>query len=647
MTMRPLFLIGVLLISAAPSALCATPSWDYVYFPDTFPENAPAGAWEKMSFITPPDQEPVAAGGRLAFNLRNGSAIIWVRDATTDPRIAAGEFTFEWRQAVAGAGHYEAILDGPALDTGLVPRLLFRGFSFPWGVEEFFEFVGDAGGLDPALGKGTHTHRIVKRASEASLYVDGVLAITQPVDSFILNSIVLFVGDEEADMLPYEASWEHVAYARGAFTPEELPSPSGDTTAPAAVVDLRAVSASTNSITLAWTAPGDDASTGTARSYDVRFTTAGPITADAQFNAAAQAVGESAPRIAGSAETFTVPGLAPGTTCYFALKTTDAAGNVSGLSNSSIGATVRAAAGRLSKESPVGDHIGVVGSMVSLTVAVKDAGGAALADIGVDFSISSFPAGAVGQNFESSDTVTRADGKAGAVFRLGDAPADYEARCECTDCEPGYSTATFRACGKLTNTDFKQYDVAWSTHSYDDRCHLIGSTVPFNCNPLSPPANSVPFNIRERGCAMSAMADVLNYYRDRYSLTYAATTPSELNQYLRDNAGFDNGNVDFRKVGDYTASGQTVCLTGRTELRNTTLAALRRRIDADLAQGNPVVLRVLSGMNPSHFVIATGRCGGEYLIADPGHARTTVDPSQILGIREFSLIAGNTCPQLP
>ena len=58
---------------------------------------------------------------------------------------------------------------------------------------------------------------------------------------------------------------------------------------------------------LSWTAPGDDGATGTATTYDVRYSTS-TITAG-NWASATQATGEPAPSVAGSAETFTVTGL--------------------------------------------------------------------------------------------------------------------------------------------------------------------------------------------------------------------------------------------------------------------------------------------------------------------------------------------------
>lgn len=84
-------------------------------------------------------------------------------------------------------------------------------------------------------------------------------------------------------------------------------------------------------VTLHWTAPGDDGTTGTATTYDLRFATA-PLTAD-NFTSATQLTGEPAPQPAGSTEMYTAVNLTPSTTYYFALKTSDEAGNISVLSN--------------------------------------------------------------------------------------------------------------------------------------------------------------------------------------------------------------------------------------------------------------------------------------------------------------------------
>jgi len=114
----------------------------------------------------------------------------------------------------------------------------------------------------------------------------------------------------------WDTGWENTAVMKYSAT-------TADTTPPAAVSNLAATVVSSNSITLSWTAPGDDGIFDTASAYDLRYTIAGVITSSTDFNSASQTLGEPVPQAAGSAETFVVTGLTPGTTYFFALITTD------------------------------------------------------------------------------------------------------------------------------------------------------------------------------------------------------------------------------------------------------------------------------------------------------------------------------------
>lgn len=104
-----------------------------------------------------------------------------------------------------------------------------------------------------------------------------------------------------------------------------------DTTAPAAVSNLALSSPSNSAMTVSWTAPGDDGSTGTATSYDLRYSTSA-IT-DGNFSSATAVTGEPAPSVAGSSESMSVTGLSPSTTYFFAIKTSDEVPNTSAISN--------------------------------------------------------------------------------------------------------------------------------------------------------------------------------------------------------------------------------------------------------------------------------------------------------------------------
>jgi len=107
-----------------------------------------------------------------------------------------------------------------------------------------------------------------------------------------------------------------------------------DVTPPAQVTDLNVVSAGASSVTIGWTAPGDDGNTGTAKSYQIRWLDA-PITSG-NFGAANVASNPPAPTAAGSMQQFDVTGIDTMVVTYFALRATDEAGNTSKVSNNAI-----------------------------------------------------------------------------------------------------------------------------------------------------------------------------------------------------------------------------------------------------------------------------------------------------------------------
>ncbi|MCJ7655831.1 MAG: PQQ-binding-like beta-propeller repeat protein [Dehalococcoidia bacterium] len=151
---------------------------------------------------------------------------------------------------------------------------------------------------------------------------DGVLKLTFPTGSIHSSSAI------GADGTIYVGSIDKKLYAFG---------PGADITPPAKVTDLTVAEVTSNSVTLTWTAPGDDGNVGTASQYDIRYSISS-IT-ETNWDSATQCTGVPYPQPAGSSENFTVTGLSAGATCYFALKTSDEAGNESGLSNVISGTT--------------------------------------------------------------------------------------------------------------------------------------------------------------------------------------------------------------------------------------------------------------------------------------------------------------------
>jgi len=103
------------------------------------------------------------------------------------------------------------------------------------------------------------------------------------------------------------------------------------------VTDLAVVANGAEHVRLRWTAPGDSVTGAPAVAYDLRYATAG-ITPET-WTAATPISGLPAPAPRGQLETFTVSGLAPVTTYYFALMAADRDSNWSALSNVAEGTT--------------------------------------------------------------------------------------------------------------------------------------------------------------------------------------------------------------------------------------------------------------------------------------------------------------------
>ena len=85
------------------------------------------------------------------------------------------------------------------------------------------------------------------------------------------------------------------------------------------------------SVSLVWTAPGEDSIAGRAARYDLRYS-AQMITPET-FLQATEATDLPLPAAAGTTQTYVLDGLPAGVACYLAIKTVDQAGNWSAMSN--------------------------------------------------------------------------------------------------------------------------------------------------------------------------------------------------------------------------------------------------------------------------------------------------------------------------
>jgi hypothetical protein len=170
-------------------------------------------------------------------------------------------------------------------------------------------------------------------------YAPEFLALTpRPVDGWAKTA-----NCSSAETVLGPSDLGYVAFSSGAQVPGCNPyngpcgsPPTPDTTPPAAIIDLAVTAASDSSIALAWTAPGDDADSGTAEAYDLRYSPT-PID-DGSFAGAAPATAPD-PMPAGAGQAWTVEGLESGTTYYFAIKARDEVMNWSSISNVAEGMT--------------------------------------------------------------------------------------------------------------------------------------------------------------------------------------------------------------------------------------------------------------------------------------------------------------------
>ena len=99
-------------------------------------------------------------------------------------------------------------------------------------------------------------------------------------------------------------------------------------------LDAREGCGSEITLTLRWTAPGDDGWIGRAVAYDVRVSRL-PITAE-NFSRAGKVAAYIVPGLPGTTESMVVAGLTPGVDYYFAIKAKDDSGNWSPISNVAV-----------------------------------------------------------------------------------------------------------------------------------------------------------------------------------------------------------------------------------------------------------------------------------------------------------------------
>ncbi|MEM2991126.1 MAG: fibronectin type III domain-containing protein, partial [Halobacteria archaeon] len=190
---------------------------------------------------------------------------------------------------------------GEILDAGLP-------YTIRWNFSSYFLYV--------KLELSTNNGRSFSELFGVSLN-DGIEIFVPPT----INSDSCFIRISSVTLPIYSATSPRFSIR---YTPR-------DTIPPATITDLQATSASSNSICLEWTAPGDDSIYGQASYYELRYNLS-PIT-PSNWGSSIVVPVPFVPSMPGSSESFCVYGLESGTLYYFGIRTYDDATNESGISN--------------------------------------------------------------------------------------------------------------------------------------------------------------------------------------------------------------------------------------------------------------------------------------------------------------------------
>ncbi len=116
------------------------------------------------------------------------------------------------------------------------------------------------------------------------------------------------------------------------FVPIPNPPAPVDKIPPTKIIDLKVIDAAVDSITLQWTAPKDNPGSRNASYYDLRYTEKNPLDTS-NWDSANKVSTVLKPKNVGTLETYTVTGLKPEITYYFAIKSADDVLNWSDMSN--------------------------------------------------------------------------------------------------------------------------------------------------------------------------------------------------------------------------------------------------------------------------------------------------------------------------
>ena len=257
-----------------------------------------------------------------------------------------------------------------------------------------------------------------------------------------------------------------------------------------------------------------------------------------------------------------------------------------------------------------------------LIAKVEDEQGNPKGGVGVDWGVVASPAGSGGAGVSPSSTETSlGTGLTFTEMTLGNRRGAYMVDATCPDCDDGSpQTFTFEATCKPVPIH-KQYD--YPDEPYANICKNGKKAVP--CSEQY----SEPWTIREKGCALSDIAMVLDTYLGGYDPATLNTFFNYLIEDRQGRRGYDeNGNVRWKAVDRMT--GGQVTLGEKKEARikytkNGTLDIVNTKplnnsiMDNHLERCIPVIVQVITDKPSLHWVTVEKKVGSDYSLGESGY----------------------------
>jgi hypothetical protein len=259
-----------------------------------------------------------------------------IATTTASMSVELWEMNHATLPAAAGTYTVTATATGTCNDFGIIALCYYNAGQGALSNKETATEVAGATSISDSITTAANNSLIIQLAGDGNLSTPTASnSQTKRVERDALSSTGIMGELLVPTAGATTVGWASMTTTRKAMITIELPASAAaaDSTAPGTTSTLAAATGAGGSgrIDLTWTAPGDDNTTGTATSYDIRYSTA-TINAG-NWAAATPATGEPTPSVAGTTEVMTITGLTPSTPYYFALITSDEVPNLSALSN--------------------------------------------------------------------------------------------------------------------------------------------------------------------------------------------------------------------------------------------------------------------------------------------------------------------------